>query len=99
MAEDEIITATDASRNFSDLLHRICYGGESFVIKKGNRLMARITPVEADVPQKQSKPKAEKKSDPIAEIMAAITVPIDVSDEEAEYLLAVMEGQHKKETA
>jgi antitoxin (DNA-binding transcriptional repressor) of toxin-antitoxin stability system len=45
MRETEILTATEASRAFSDVLHRVCYGGESFVIKKGSRLMARIVPV------------------------------------------------------
>lgn len=45
MKKPETITATEASRHFSDILHRVCYGGESFVIKKGNRLMARILPV------------------------------------------------------
>ncbi len=65
MAEPQILTATEASRSFSELLHRVCYGGESFVIKKGNRLMARITPVKefelkdglkTDAPQEQIEP-------------------------------------------
>lgn len=47
--KDEIITATEASRAFSDILHRVSYSGESFTIKKGQRLMARIVPVEENV--------------------------------------------------
>lgn len=48
MSNSEIITATDASRGFSELLNRVAYSGESFTIKKGNRLMARIVPVEQE---------------------------------------------------
>lgn len=61
MSEDLIITATEASRSFSEMLHRVAYSGETFVIKKGNRIMARIMPVamkaeESDVSQVASEP-------------------------------------------
>lgn len=64
MHKNEIISATEASRGFSDLLHRVCYKGESFIIKKGSRLMARIVPVDEEtIPQgkylKKSRPKPE----------------------------------------
>jgi prevent-host-death family protein len=39
------ITATEASRSFSELLNRARYGGESFVVVRGGEEMARITPV------------------------------------------------------
>jgi antitoxin (DNA-binding transcriptional repressor) of toxin-antitoxin stability system len=65
MSDSEIITATEASRAFSDLLHRVSYKGESFIIKKGHRLMARIVPVEEEAlpaaARKTSKPKAAAK--------------------------------------
>lgn len=39
------ITATEASRNFSDLLNRSRYGGESFVVTRGGEELVQITPV------------------------------------------------------
>lgn len=39
------ITATEASRNFADLLNRSRYGGESFVVTRGGEEMVQITPV------------------------------------------------------
>jgi len=48
MDEPEIITATDASRSFSELLHRgLLWAASPSSLKKGNRLMARIVPVDA----------------------------------------------------
>ncbi|MDX1998144.1 MAG: type II toxin-antitoxin system prevent-host-death family antitoxin [Thermoanaerobaculia bacterium] len=38
------ITATEASRSFSELLNRARYGGESFVVVRGGEEMAQITP-------------------------------------------------------
>lgn len=38
------ITATEASRNFADLLNRSRYGRESFVVVRGGEEMAQITP-------------------------------------------------------
>jgi antitoxin (DNA-binding transcriptional repressor) of toxin-antitoxin stability system len=73
MSEFEIITATEASRSFSDVLHRVCYKGESFVIKKGNRMMARIVPVdEAEIaprPEVKTKKAAVKTEAPPLEII------------------------------
>ena len=77
MDEPKIITATEASRSFSDLLHRVCYGGESFVIKKGNRMMAKIAPVVVQ----ESKTSAEPVEESIAE---------NVTPEEAEYYQTVL---------
>lgn len=38
------ITATEAARGFSDLLHRVHYLQESFVVTKGNKPMAYVFP-------------------------------------------------------
>jgi antitoxin (DNA-binding transcriptional repressor) of toxin-antitoxin stability system len=41
------ITATEAARNFSDLLNRVRYRGETFDILRGGEVVARISaPVE-----------------------------------------------------
>lgn len=58
MSDSEVITATEASRAFSDVLHKVAYQGQSFVIKKGSRLMARIVPV--DEPVAVSTPASKK---------------------------------------
>lgn len=38
------ISATEAARNFSDILNRVRYGGEEFVIKRGRDVVCRIVP-------------------------------------------------------
>jgi len=40
------ITSTVAARNFSDILNRVAYRGESFVVERGGRAVCRIVPVE-----------------------------------------------------
>jgi antitoxin (DNA-binding transcriptional repressor) of toxin-antitoxin stability system len=40
------ITATEAARNFSDLLNRVEYKGESFEITRGKQVVAQIVPTE-----------------------------------------------------
>ena len=39
------ITATEASRNFSDILNRAQYRGESFEVTRAGEVVARIEPV------------------------------------------------------
>ena len=42
-----IVSATQAARSFSELLDRVCYRGESFVIERGGELvceMSRVKP-------------------------------------------------------
>jgi hypothetical protein len=42
-----VISATHAARSFSELLDRVCYRGESFVIERGGELvceMSRVKP-------------------------------------------------------
>ncbi|MDE3059979.1 MAG: antitoxin [Pseudomonadota bacterium] len=86
---DQILTATEASRAFSEMLHRVCYGGESFVIKKGTRLMARITPVEVKV------------EDAVAEENIALPKAEEIAThstaDEAEFYRAWMEQVRKVE--
>jgi prevent-host-death family protein len=40
------ISATEAARNFSDLLSRVSYQGETFVITRGGEEMGRLSPLE-----------------------------------------------------
>ena len=42
---EKTITATEAARDFSELLNRIRFTGESFVIKRGGKPVASIGPV------------------------------------------------------
>lgn len=41
------ISATEASRNFSELLNRARYGGESFIVERNGEPVAEIRPVRA----------------------------------------------------
>jgi antitoxin (DNA-binding transcriptional repressor) of toxin-antitoxin stability system len=38
------ISATHAARNFSELINRVRYQGESFEIERGNEVIAQIIP-------------------------------------------------------
>lgn len=38
------LTATEAARNFSDLVNRVLYRGEVFVIERGGQPVCRIVP-------------------------------------------------------
>jgi hypothetical protein len=40
-----IISATEAARSFSELLDRVCYGGESFVIERGGEPVCEMSHV------------------------------------------------------
>jgi antitoxin (DNA-binding transcriptional repressor) of toxin-antitoxin stability system len=39
------ISATRAAREFSDLLNRVTYRGEAFVVRRGGRPVCRVPPV------------------------------------------------------
>ncbi len=41
------LTATDAARNFSDLLNRVRYQREEFIIERAGEPICQITPVAA----------------------------------------------------
>lgn len=43
----QTITATEAARAFSELLNRVCYAHQSFVILRGGERVARIEPATA----------------------------------------------------
>lgn len=38
-------SVTEAVRNFAELINRVVYRGEDFVLERGGRAVARITPV------------------------------------------------------
>ena len=40
----KVVTATEAARSFSDLLNRVRYRGESFVIRRGSEEVGRLVP-------------------------------------------------------
>ena len=41
----ERISATQAARQFSDLLNRVAYQGQCFEVERGNKIVARLEPV------------------------------------------------------
>lgn len=43
----KLITVTEFSRGFSDIIGRVHYTGEVFDIQKGTRIVARLSPVKA----------------------------------------------------
>jgi hypothetical protein len=44
MENDNIISATEANRSFSDLINKVYYQHQTFNIKKGRAIVARIIP-------------------------------------------------------
>lgn len=42
------VTATEVARSFSDVLNRVRYRGEEFVVERGGEPVCRIVPVEPD---------------------------------------------------
>lgn len=38
------VTATEAARKFSEILNRVAYKGESFIVERGGRPVCEITP-------------------------------------------------------
>ncbi|HZD41617.1 MAG TPA: hypothetical protein VE131_12905 [Terriglobales bacterium] len=42
-----VISATQAARSFSELLDRVCYRGETFVIERGGQLVCEMSHVTA----------------------------------------------------
>ncbi len=49
----KVISVTEAVRNFSDIIGRIRYKRESFLLTKGGTLVARIDPVNRNVKAKE----------------------------------------------
>lgn len=44
--KEEMISVTDAARNFADCVNRVHYQGASFVLLKNGKAMAKLVPVE-----------------------------------------------------
>ena len=61
----ERISATQAVRQFSDLLNRALYQGTVVELERGNRVIARISPVTPE-----SRSKAEDLNDFFAELLS-----------------------------
>lgn len=45
MSAPKKITATEAGRSFSDVVARVRYRGEEFIVEKGGEAVCRISPV------------------------------------------------------
>ena len=41
-----VVSATEAARNFSELINRVSYRGDRFVVEKGGKPMCELSPVE-----------------------------------------------------
>jgi antitoxin (DNA-binding transcriptional repressor) of toxin-antitoxin stability system len=41
------VTATEAARNFSEILNRVRYGRETFVIVRGGEAVGQLSPIES----------------------------------------------------
>jgi len=48
------ISATEASRNFSDILNRVKYKGEVFVVERNGEVVCRIVPADRPVEWKSA---------------------------------------------
>jgi prevent-host-death family protein len=46
----ERVTATEAARKFSDILNRVHYGHETFVVLRGGEEVAQISPAQPSQP-------------------------------------------------
>ena len=42
-----VVSATEAARNFSDLISRVCYKGEIYIVERGGKAMCELSPVGA----------------------------------------------------
>ncbi|HAE37883.1 MAG TPA: antitoxin [Candidatus Riflebacteria bacterium] len=44
------LSVTDTARNFSDIINRVAYKGERFILLKGKKAVAEISPVKTGRP-------------------------------------------------
>ncbi|MBF0548667.1 MAG: antitoxin [Candidatus Riflebacteria bacterium] len=44
------LSVTDTARNFSDIINRVTYKGECFILLKGKKAVAKITPIKGGRP-------------------------------------------------
>jgi antitoxin (DNA-binding transcriptional repressor) of toxin-antitoxin stability system len=42
-----VISVTDAARNFSDVINRVHYQGQTFLLTRGGKIVARLSAAEA----------------------------------------------------
>ena len=42
-----VVSATEAARHFSDLINRVCYRGELYIVERGGKAMCTLSPVDA----------------------------------------------------
>ena len=47
---DKTVTATEAVRDFSTILNKIKFGGETYIIKRSGKPIARILPISDEKP-------------------------------------------------
>lgn len=66
------ITSTELDRGLADILNRVAYRGESFIIERGGRELARLEPVG---------PKLGVTFDEIAERLRGLKIPEGFADE------------------
>ncbi len=46
MADDNVITSTVLTRSMSDILNRVYYKGERFLVKRGGKAVATLSPIQ-----------------------------------------------------
>jgi antitoxin (DNA-binding transcriptional repressor) of toxin-antitoxin stability system len=47
----EIVTVTEAVRSFTEYINRILYRGDSFVLTRGNKPVAKLVPISQPLPK------------------------------------------------
>ncbi|MFN7095329.1 MAG: type II toxin-antitoxin system Phd/YefM family antitoxin [Burkholderiales bacterium] len=52
---NQVISATEVTRHFSDILNRVKYQGQSFDIKRGREVIARLVPAHPAMPANRFK--------------------------------------------
>ncbi len=85
MEHVEVISATEAARSFSDLLHRVHYQHQTFIIKKGSRIMARIAPEENKMPSGLK----------VADLFALLAKEPSLTEEEYDEQMRLLEEQRR----
>ncbi|MFH1941056.1 MAG: hypothetical protein ABIL68_03045 [bacterium] len=76
------ITVTEAARNFSDFVNRVAYRGEHFILLKGKKAVAEMSPV----------PKGKV----LSELPGILSKLPNLSKEEAESLSEDLENSRKQ---
>jgi prevent-host-death family protein len=74
------VTATEVARSFSDVLNRVRYRGEEFVVERGGEPVCRIVPVEV------ARPRLTLRE--LAGVLATVPSPDEEYLDEVESMLA-----------